>query len=449
MRKFLFAIAFLLSTTLTYGQTYVTTYAGTGTAGFVNGDTAVAKFSSPFGMCKDKNGNIYVADGGNNCIRKINTFTNTVSTFAGNGVAGYADGMDSLAQFNSPSDICVDDSGNVYVSDFLNHRIRKISYNGMVSTIAGNGIAGYSDGSSDSAEFNYPRGICMDKTGNLYIGDSWNHRIRKISPAGNVTTFAGSNADIGVSSVGDYVDASDTSARFYTPAGLAIDKDGNIYVADAYNHRIRKIDTSRVVTTIAGSGNTGPGNGGYANGNTNVALLNTPTEIYVDSTGKVYISDTFNNRVRLLNSGVINTICGKGIAGFADGIDTSAKFNYPRGIVANSSGDKVYVVDYNNHAVRLIDVDVSGMDERDNSSSSINIYPNPNTGIFNITWGNKTISPIVNCKITDVLGKEVFHQNFSFSTSHRLSLTNLADGIYVIIITSSDYRIVKKIIKHS
>ncbi len=135
----------------------------------------------------------------------------------------------------------------MYVSDFINQRIRKISNDMEVTTIAGSGQAGYLEGPADEAKFNYPRGICLDDTGNIYIGDSWNHRIRKISTDGIVSTWAGGGTTIGVQSVGDYVDASDTAARFYTPCEVSIDQFNNIFVADAYNHRIRKIDPTRMV----------------------------------------------------------------------------------------------------------------------------------------------------------------------------------------------------------
>ena len=194
----------LIAHSFIHAQNYVTTYAGDGVSGLVNGDTAVARFKAPFGICIDKNENLFLADQDNHCIRMI-THDGIVSTYAGTGIAGYADGPDSTAQFNSPIDVCVDEAGNVYVSDFGNQYIRKISAAGMVSTVAGNGIPGYVDGPAATAEFNYPRGICIDPSGNLYIGDSWNHRIRKIDSSGEVSTYAGGGNSFGVQSVGDYL----------------------------------------------------------------------------------------------------------------------------------------------------------------------------------------------------------------------------------------------------
>jgi sugar lactone lactonase YvrE len=332
-------------------QNVVYTHAGNGSQGFVNCDSATARFRTPFGICADKDGNLIVADAGNNCIRKI-TPSGNVTTLAGSGTAGYADGPAGSARFNSPTGVCTDDSGNVYVADFQNHRIRKISYDNVVTTIAGSGAAGYLDAAGPNAMFSYPRGICRDSSGNLYVGDSWNHRIRKIDAFWVVTTFAGGGTASGVQSVGSHKDGQDTSARFYTPAGLSIDRNGNIFVADAYNHRIRKITPSGLVSTVAGSGPTGAGNGGFADGNLSSAILNTPTELFADSTGDLYIGDTFNNRVRMVSGQLLTTLAGSGTPGYVNGSPALAQFNYTRGVVKR--GNIVYVIDYNNHSVRGI-----------------------------------------------------------------------------------------------
>ncbi|MCD4729587.1 MAG: hypothetical protein K8R74_03225, partial [Bacteroidales bacterium] len=313
------------------GQNYVTTYAGTGSPGFVNGDTSIASFNKPFGICIDQIGNLYLADAYNHCIRKI-SIEGIVSTYAGTGQAGYLDGDTSEAKFNQPINICLDEDGNMYVSDFLNQRIRKISSDMIVSTIAGTGIAGYQNGNASEAQFNYPRGICLDDTGNIYIGDSWNHRIRKISIDGIVSTWAGGGNTIGVQSVGDYVDASDTAARFYTPCELSIDQYNNIFVADAYNHRIRKIDSGRMVSTIAGSGGFGPNGGGFQNGPGDQARFDTPTALQVILDGSVFVGDGANNVLRQIGTdNMVTTFAGSGESGFLNGPDTLAQFNFPRG----------------------------------------------------------------------------------------------------------------------
>ncbi|MBI1938687.1 MAG: hypothetical protein HYS25_11265 [Ignavibacteriales bacterium] len=337
-----------------YAQHTVSSFAGTD-SGYVNGKLSEAKFNTAFGICIDKEGNIYAADSGNNCIRKIDA-DGIVSTFAGTGQTGNDDGTANAATFNSPTGICSDDMGNFYVADFMNHTIRKIDNEGNVTTLAGSaGNPGFADGYANQAQFNYPRGIAVDNEGNLFVGDSWNHRIRKITPDGNVTTYAGGGNQIGVDSKGSWVDGPDTTARFFTPCGAAVDNFGNVYVADALNHRIRKIDTFGNVTTIAGNGNSGWNNGSFADGANSSAILNTPTELFVTPDQEIIFSDTFGNRVRIINiDGTVSTIAGNGTAGFHDGESSNAMFNYPRGIAMDAAEDKIFVIDSKNFRIRLI-----------------------------------------------------------------------------------------------
>ncbi|MCE3227549.1 MAG: Serine/threonine-protein kinase PknD [Bacteroidetes bacterium] len=443
MKNYITLSLLLITSCFGFSQTVVSTYAGDGTQGFIDGDTAAARFRSPFGICMDKNSNLYIADGGNHSIRKI-TASGIVTTLAGTGVAGYLDGAAASAQFNNPTGVCADDSGNVYVSDFQNHRIRKISYSGSVTTVAGNGTPGYTDGSPATAQFSYPRGICGSKNGNLFVGDSWNHRIRKIDANGNVSTYAGGGVAFGVSSVGGLVDAKDTAARFYTPAGVSIDKNNNVFVADAYNHRIRRIDTARNVSTVAGSGATGVGNGGYANGPVTMALLNTPTELHVDSTGlKIYIGDTFNNRVRAVEGGTLYNLAGKGTAGYVNGVDTAAQFNYVRGVVCNSVGNVVYVIDYNNHSVRKISwISTVGVPEIKNNDLTFSLYPNPNHGSFKIDLNSEKKADV---EIYGVDGKCVYSKK-EINSAETIQLKQLEAGIYFLKVYSENNFVVKKFV---
>jgi sugar lactone lactonase YvrE len=341
--------------------------------------------------------------------------------------------------------LCVDDSGNVYVSDFMNQRIRKISIGGLVSTVAGSGVAGYVDGLSTDAKFNYPRGICIDASGNLYVGDSWNHRIRKIDNAGQVTTYAGGGNSIGVSSVGSLVDGVDTLARFYTPAGLAMGTNGTIYIADAYNHRIRAIDASRMVTTIAGSGPSGPGNGGYVNGIATSSVFNTPTELFADTiNNKLYISDTFNNRVRKLdfNNDYVSSFAGNGTAAFIDSVDTLASFNYPRGIVSVDSA--VYVVDYNNHSIRVIYPDnTSGILELESSLNAF-VYPNPAENVVSIS----TKELLTGISVYDIHGKSFGEFPCEGKNYVQIDISRFPCGIYIARLHAINRRSISKIIIH-
>jgi hypothetical protein len=418
-----------------HSQNFVTTYAGTGSPGFVNGDTSVASFNKPFGICIDPEGNLYLADAYNHCIRKIGT-DGIVSTYAGTGTAGYLDGPALDAKFNQPINICLDEEGNMYVSDFLNQRIRKISTDMMVTTIAGNGIAGLLDGPAAQAKFNYPRGICLDDTGNIYIGDSWNHRVRKISLDGIVFTWAGGGTTIGVQSVGDYVDASDTAARFYTPCELSIDLSNNIFVADAYNHRIRKIDTDRIVTTVAGSGDSGPDAGGFQNGPADQALFKVPTACYVGLTGSIYVGDGQNQRVRKISTdGMVTTFAGSGETGFGNGPDSLATFDFPRGCVMDYEAHRLYVVDYNNHAVRIIHVsEITGFKYKDHEIN-FEIYPNPSGNEVQIN-GHSNL-PNLSVRILNSLG-QLIREEFGLNCLPIvLDIADLEAGIYFVELLSN------------
>ncbi len=188
------------------------------------------------------------------------------------------------------------------------------------------------------------------------MGDSWNHRIRMIDTKRNVITYAGGGNYFNPDSKGEWLDSRDTTARFNTPCGLAIDKQGNIYVADARGHRIRKIDINRNVTTLAGTGEGGPNTGGYKDGKAETSILNTPTEVCAGPNGELYFSDTYGNRIRKILNGEVTTIAGTGKAGNKDGIGIEAVFDFPRGIAADKTGKKIYIFDYNNNSIRLLEV---------------------------------------------------------------------------------------------
>ena len=422
---FLFIGIFCFSM-IAHAQNYVKTYTGTGYPGLLNGALAIAKFNAPFGMCMDKNRNIYVADKDNNCIRKISA-DGIVSTYAGAKTAGYVDGPAADARFKEPASMCVDSIGNLYVCDFGNHRIRKITPDGMVSTIAGSGVGGYANGQGTAAKFNCPRGICRDNKGNLYIGDSWNHRIRKITPDGMVSTYAGGGDTIGVQSVGHYRDAPDTLARFYTPCEVKIDAQKNIYVADAYTHRIRKIDSNRVVSTVAGSGFIGQQTGGFEDGAANQARFNVPTSVFVAHDGALYVGDGINQRVRKISNGTVSTFAGTGNSGFEDGIDTAASFDFPRAVVEDASLGLFYVIDYNNHAIRSIGAQNTTKVNK-LAVTTLEVWPNPVQKTLNIrgleTGNNELL-------LTDIAGK-TFLQKQVQANEISVNLPELPKGLYVL-----------------
>ena len=270
----------------------VSTLAGTqGAPGSADGTGTAASFNAPYDVATDAAGNVYVADGGNNAIRKI-TPAGVVTTFAGTaGVSGSADGTGSAASFSQPTGIAVDGLGNIYVADASNYTIRKITPGGVVTTIAGTaGVIGSANGTGAAASFSSLYGLAVDQSGNIYVGDYGNNLVRKITPAGVVSTLAG-NGSAG------YIDATGTAASFDGPYGVAVDALGNVFVGDTYNNYIRKIDPNRVVTTIAGSGY---GNTGSANGNGTAASFFYPVGISIDASGNIYVPDIENQIIREL-----------------------------------------------------------------------------------------------------------------------------------------------------
>ena len=295
----------------------VSTLAGS-SQGFADGTGAAAKFNSPFGVAVDASGNIYVADNQNHKIRKI-TQQGEVTTLAGSGVAGFADGIGATAQFDSPRGIAVDTDGNVYVADAYNNRIRKITPSGVVSTLAGS-VRGFYDGTGDVAQFNTPSGVAVDATGNVYVADSSNSKIRKITPSGVVSTFAGSTSG--------FADATGTAAKFKQPMGIAIGSSGSIYVADTFNDKVRKITTAGVVTSIAG------GAWGFSDGIGAAASFKAPRSIALDNTENIYIADTFNHKLRKISAtGEVTTIA----------TDT-ADFSFLKGVGIDAAGT-IYITD--------------------------------------------------------------------------------------------------------
>jgi len=261
-----------------------------------------------------------------------------VSTLAGS-TEGSADGTGTDAQFNYPTGVAVDSSGNVYVGDTFNHRIRKITPAGVVSTLAGS-TEDFADGAGNTAQFDYPYGVVVNSEGNVYVADAFNHRIRKITPAGVVSTLAGSTEG--------FANGTGTTAQFRNPAGVAVDSSGTVYVADYLNHRIRKITPAGVVTTFAGTGTPG-----HTDGASNTAQFNRPYGVAVDSSGTVYVTDYNNHRIRKITPAEVVTTFAGSTEGFADGPGTTAKFESPRGVAVDSSGT-VYVADRDNHRIRKI-----------------------------------------------------------------------------------------------
>jgi len=267
----------------------VTTLAGSGGLGSEDGTGTAASFWNPTGVAVDNSGNVYVADDNSHIISKI-TPAGVVTTLAGGGGGnpnsrqGSEDGTGAAATFNYPSGVAVDSSRNVYVADRANNKIRKITPDGVVTTLAGSGVAGSEDGTGTAASFSYPSGVAVDISGNVYVADGSNNKIRKITSDGVVTTLAGS-ARKG--------SRDGTAASFNYPQGVAVDGIGNVYVADGSNHKIRKVTPAGLVTTLAGSGVSGSEDGTGTS-----ASFDYPAGVAVDSIGNVYVADRGNNLIR-------------------------------------------------------------------------------------------------------------------------------------------------------
>lgn len=325
----------------------VTTFAGNGTPGYMDANGTSAEFYNPLGMATDAAGNIYVADAFNNRIRKI-TPDGTVSTFAGNGTAGYTDGNAlTEAEFYYPQGLAFDATGNLYVADYGNNVIRKITPAGVVSTFAGNGTAGYVNGAAlTAAEFSGPSGIAFDKSGNLIIADRNNNIIRKVNTSASVSSVAGTQ-------LAGFLDATVNPTNgvygaFSQPNGIAIDlTSGNIYVADLGNNAIRQITPGNVISTVAG-------------GPQQESVIGFPAAITIDAQSNLFIADESGRVIELTANKVLYPLAGTANTnGYVDDSGLLAQFSTPQGITVDKSGN-VFVSDFNNNRIRKVVITTVG-----------------------------------------------------------------------------------------
>ena len=331
----------------------VTTIAGNGTYGFSGDGSAAtsAKIAAPAQVVLDASGNVFIADAENHRIRKVST-SGTITTVAGADSAGFSgDGSAATnARLNGPYGLAVDATGNLFIADYYNNRIRKVTASGVIRTYAGTGTAGYSgDGSAaTAAKLNGPCGVAVDAAGNVYIADINNGRIRKVNTSGVITTVAG---------VGTFGNSGDggqaTNAQIATPYGVSLDASGNIYIVDYYYAVVRKVSPSGVITRVAGIGTAGySGDGGAA---TSAALRN-PLYVAADNSGNLFIADYLNYVVRMVSpSGVISTVAGNGSTGFSGdgGNASSATFTGVACVAVDASGN-LYIADESNNRIRKV-----------------------------------------------------------------------------------------------
>ena len=378
----------------------ITTYAGRGTSGFSGdgGPAIQASLFNPTGVALDAKGNLYIADHFNHRIRRVSS-DGIITTAAGTGTLGFSGDGGSAAQANlsNPNGVAVDANGAIYFAEFsdaTNHRVRRVGTDGVITTFAGMGAQGFSGdgGQAAQAQLRGPYGVAVDPTGVVYIAESGNHRVRRVGLNGIITTFAGG----GTSGLGDGGPA--VQAQLNEPSGVAVDTKGNVYIADTQNHRIRRVGPNGIITTFAGTGTSGfSGDGGSAS----QARLNVPYGVAVDAKGDVYIADRDNQRIRRVGSdGIITTFAGGGSSLGDGGPAIQASLNRPYGVAVDAAG-AVYVADNNNHRIRRVEgagvTEVAGVEGHiatlDAQSGTVSLY----TGI------SLPASPVT---VVDATGRE-------------------------------------------
>lgn len=428
-------IMYLLLASLAVRSQTITTTAGNGTFGYSGdgGSATTAAINTPQATAIDRAGNIYIADLYNNRIRKVDTF-GIITTIAGTSTVGYGgDGGPATATaIQSVTDIIVDRWGNIYFTDYNAGSIRKITVAGIISTFAGTNTPGYSgDGSpATAAQLSAPDGLACDTLGNIFIADRNNNRIRKVATSGIITTITGTGS-IGFS--GDSGLA--TAANLNKPTSIAISTNGNLYITDQGNNRIRKVDPFGVITTVAGNGTLGfSGDGGSA---TN-ALLQYPQGIDIDQFDNLYIADVGNHRIRKVNSaGIITTIAGTTSFGYSGdgGPATAAKMDLPSDVTVDPSG-VIYIADRRNSRIRMIG-------NRSSTTSpnikiepiTITITPNPTKDVTEIRWNHQN-STNAQYRITTALG-QLMDAGCANATKFTINTTGYPKGMYFLQLQST------------
>ena len=391
----------------------ISTVAGRGSIGD-GGAATGARLSGPIGVALDGYDNLYIADFENHRIRKVDAGTGVISTVAGSS-GGYSgdDGPAVAARLRNPIGVALDGAGNLYIADTLNDRIRKVDAAGVITTVAGSGRRGFGGdgGPAVRARLNRPAGVALDGAGNLYIADIWNHRIRKVDAAGVITTVAGDGTSLYGSYSGDGGPA--VEAQLARPIGVALDGAGNLYIADTWNHRIRKVDAAGVITTVAGFGRTGEFGGGFGGdgGPAVAAQLYLPTGVALDGAGNLYIADSWNHRIRKVDAaGVISTVAGygptgegKGGFGGDGGPAAAAQLSYPEGVALDGAGN-LYIADTGNDRIRRLtppamptpSISAGGVVLASGTPLVNRISPNAIISVFGQDFaGTQTLNPVI------------------------------------------------------
>ena len=426
MKNYLFLSLFCLSFSLHADAQIITTVAGDSLIGYCC-DSILATSASlddPIGIALDKKGNLYIADRNNSQIRMVNT-DGIIINIAGTGAAGYnGDSIPATsAKLNRPYGIATDTIGNIYFCDDGNFRVRKIDTFGIITTIAGTGTAGYNGDSipAIAAEISGIAGTATDKYGNVYFSDGDNNRVRKINSAGIITTVAGTGLYL---YNGDNIPA--IAANINTPYGVTVDRNGNIYIGEENGNRVRKVDTTGIISTIAGNGHLGY-NGDNINADS--AELDQPVGITVDDQGIAYIADAYNFRLRKVTTdGIITTIAGTGAPGYnGDNIPaTLAEIGLPVSTAIDPAGN-IYIADFGNSRIRKI-TSTERVYPIPNATTGITVYPNPLVDYATFVASNPNGEN--RClTIFNEQGQAVQQYNFASSTA-RIERKGLPAGFY-------------------
>ena len=413
----------------------ISTVVGDGTNGYTGdgGAALSATCTGPREVDVDWYGNLYIADAGNNVIRKVSASDNKISTVAGNGTAGYSgDGGAAVsATLFKPSWVSVDNAGNLYIADIGNYVVRKVNTSGIISTIAGNGTLGYTgDGAkASSAELGWPFAVVPDNSGDIYISDYYNNCIRKVNSAGTISTVAGISGSPGYSGDGSGA----VNAKLSEPAGISLDHANNLYIADYANHVIRKVSAAGIITTVAGNGTSADaGDGGAA---VSASFID-PIAVAVDATGNPLISDPGASRVRYVqsSSGTISTYAGNGTVGYTGdgGHNYSAEVNNPAGGIMDHYGN-FFFADQNNNVIRAIssgNIQINGVKPVRAPGTDMGLFPNPNNGVFTIrgTLGSVSSESVL-LEVTDMVGQVVYRNTVTAPSGNISSLITLDNGL--------------------
>ncbi len=428
--RFIVIIILNLSFSILHAQSYnISTIAGDSAVGYSGdgGPATLAELNNPWAVAIDKAGNVYIADDHNYRIRKVSP-GGTISTFAGNGTAGFSGdgGQASMAELSYPTGVAIDTAGNLYIADENNNRIRKVNASGVISTYAGTGSVGFGGdgGPATNAEFNVPSGVAVDKSGNLYISDFYNYRVRKVNTSGVISTVAGDGV-YGFGGDGGQA----TSAKIGSILGVGVDQAGNVYIPDQSNGRIRKVDVSGVITTFAGSSTQGySGDWGPATD----AELSYPYGVCSDASGNIYIADYNNARVRVVKTnGIITTIAGTGFpAYYGDGgLAADAEISYITGVGADDLGN-IYIADEGNARIRKLIPFVDGINQMPAVTEQLRVYPNPGNGLFNFKVENEARIENARIEIYNAFGQQVCTQSLSIDNQFTVNLTAQSNGLY-------------------